>query len=79
MIIILFSISCWVFIGELIIILFIGENDTMLAVALGNVAHLVYMMANFLQLPLRYPILVMGSRSSVVDVVTDKLTDKERQ
>lgn len=56
-----------------------GENDTMLSVGLGNVAHLVYMMAKFLELPLRYPILVMGSRSAVIDVVTDKLTDKERE
>lgn len=51
----------------------------MLSVALGNVAHLVYMIANFLELPLRYPVLVKGSRSSVIDVVTDKLADKERE
>ena len=51
----------------------------MLAVAVGYVAHLVYMMAKFTELPLRYPICPMGSRSSVQDLVTDKLTDKERE
>ncbi|XP_047130460.1 UV radiation resistance-associated protein isoform X3 [Hydra vulgaris] len=58
---------------------FNGEDETMLAVAVGYVAHLVYMMAKFTELPLRYPICPMGSRSSVQDLVTDKLTDKERE
>jgi len=58
---------------------FVGEDESMLAVAVGSVSHLVYMMAKFLELPLRYPINPMGSRSSVVDYVTDKLTDKERE
>ena len=56
-----------------------GKDETMLAVAIGNVAHLVYMMAKFMELPLRYPIRSMGSKSSVADLVTDKLTDKERE
>jgi len=51
----------------------------MLSVSLGYVAQLVHMMAKFLELPLRYPIRVMGSRSSVFDIVTDKLTDRERE
>lgn len=58
---------------------FVGEDDTMLSVSLGYAAQLVYMMAKFLELPLRYPICPMGSRSSVFDVVTDKLTDRERE
>ena len=56
-----------------------GEDESMLAVAVGNVCHLVYMMAKFLELPLRYPLYPMGSRSTVVDYVTDKLRDKERE
>ena len=51
----------------------------MLSVSLGYVAQLVYMMAKFLELPLRYPIKAMGSRSSVFDPVTDKLTDRQRE
>ena len=51
----------------------------MLAVAIGYVAHLVYMMAKFMELPLRYPIRPMGSRSTIVDLVSDKVTDKERE
>lgn len=58
---------------------FIGEDDEMLSVALGNVCHLVHMIAKFLELPLRYPIRGLGSRSSVVDFVTDKLTEKQRE
>ncbi|XP_065644380.1 UV radiation resistance-associated protein isoform X5 [Hydra vulgaris] len=58
---------------------FNGEDETMLAVAVGYVAHLVYMMAKFTELPLRYSICPMGSRSSVQDLLTDKLTDKERE
>ena len=59
--------------------MYLGEDETMLAVAVGNVGHLVYMMAKFSELPLRYPIRPMGSRSSVMDLVTDKLTDKQRE
>lgn len=58
---------------------FTGEDDEMLSVALGNVCHLVHMIAKFSELPLRYPIRGLGSRSSVVDFVTDKLTEKQRE
>ena len=51
----------------------------MLSVSLGYVAQLVQMMAKFLELPLRYPVNPMGSRSSMFDLVTDKLSDKERE
>ena len=51
----------------------------MLSVSLGYVAQLAHMMAKFLELPLRYPINPMGSRSSLFDLVTDKLSDKERE
>ncbi len=51
----------------------------MLSVALGNTTHLVAMMAKLIELPLRYPLRPMGSRSSVLDLVKDRLTDKERE
>jgi hypothetical protein len=51
----------------------------MISVALGFVAHLVQMMAYFLNIPTRYPIRHFGSRSKVVDHITDKIPDKERE
>ena len=51
----------------------------MLSVALGNTSHLVTMMAKLMELPLRYPIRPMGSRSSILDLVKDRLTERERE
>lgn len=56
-----------------------SSNDTQVAVALGFVAHTTHMIANFLNVPTRYPILHYGSRSRVIDHVTNSLPDKERQ
>ncbi|XP_065056759.1 UV radiation resistance-associated protein-like [Rhopilema esculentum] len=56
-----------------------GEADEMLSVALGNTCHLVTMMAKFMELPLRYPMRPMGSRSAILDLVKDKLVDRERE
>lgn len=36
----------------------------------GHVAHLVLMISKYLQLPLRYPIRMLGSRSSIVDDIS---------
>ncbi|XP_076875570.1 UV radiation resistance-associated gene protein [Brachyhypopomus gauderio] len=58
---------------------FQAKDDGSVAVALGYTAHLVLMISCFLQIPLRYPIIQRGSRSSVKDTITDKLTDKERE
>ncbi|KAL2094358.1 hypothetical protein ACEWY4_009077 [Coilia grayii] len=46
---------------------------------LGYTAHLVLMVSCFLQIPLRYPLIHKGSRSSIRDTITDKLTEKERE
>ncbi|KAI5614333.1 UV radiation resistance-associatedprotein isoform X1 [Silurus asotus] len=55
------------------------KDDGSVAVALGYTAHLVLMISCFLQIPLRYPIVHRGSRSSVRDTITDKLSEKERE
>ncbi|XP_015594741.1 UV radiation resistance-associated gene protein isoform X2 [Cephus cinctus] len=56
-----------------------SSNDTQVAVALGSVAHVTLMIANFLNVPTRYPIIHSGSRSKIIDHITDSLPDKDRQ
>ncbi|XP_012530702.2 UV radiation resistance-associated protein isoform X2 [Monomorium pharaonis] len=55
------------------------SNDTQVAVALGFVAHTTQMIANFLNIPTRYPIIHYGSRSKVIDHITESLPDNDRQ
>lgn len=55
------------------------SNDTEVAVALGFVAHSTQMIANFLNIPIRYPIIHYGSRSKIIDHITENLPDNERQ
>ncbi|OXU25616.1 hypothetical protein TSAR_010175 [Trichomalopsis sarcophagae] len=54
-------------------------NDTQVAVALGFVAHTTQMIANFLNVPTRYPIIHYGSRSKIVDHISENLPDSDRQ
>ncbi|XP_058804895.1 uncharacterized protein LOC131672011 [Phymastichus coffea] len=56
-----------------------STNDTQVAVALGFVAHTTQMIANFLNVPTRYPIVHYGSRSKIVDHITQNLSDSDRQ
>ncbi|KAG7483627.1 hypothetical protein MATL_G00040390 [Megalops atlanticus] len=58
---------------------FQAKDDGTVAVALGYTAHLVLMISCFLQIPLRYPVIHKGSRSSIKDTITDKLNEKERE
>lgn len=58
---------------------FAGYNEVQISVALGFVAHLVEMIAYFLHIPPRYPILHAGSRSKVIDHIAEKIPDKERE
>ncbi|XP_041864636.1 UV radiation resistance-associated gene protein [Melanotaenia boesemani] len=58
---------------------FQAKDDGSVAVALGYTAHLVLMISSFLQIPLRYPVIHKGSRSSIRDTITDRLTEKERE
>lgn len=47
-----------------------GQNDELIATALGFTAHLVSMLAYYLEIPLRYPTIPMGSRAMIRDVVS---------
>lgn len=47
-----------------------GQNDELIATALGFTAHLVSMLAFYLEIPLRYPTVPMGSRAKITDVVS---------
>ncbi|XP_048388958.1 UV radiation resistance-associated gene protein isoform X2 [Stegostoma tigrinum] len=58
---------------------FQAKDEGSIAVALGYTAHLVLMISCFLQVPLRYPIVQKGSRSTIRDNITDKLSEKERE
>ncbi|KAI9208001.1 uncharacterized protein BJ171DRAFT_492332 [Polychytrium aggregatum] len=50
-----------------------GANEMQIATALGYAAHLVMMIAFYLELPLRYSIKPMSSRSTIVDPVSSSL------
>ncbi|XP_049775657.1 UV radiation resistance-associated gene protein [Schistocerca cancellata] len=58
---------------------FTGHEENTISVALGYVAHVVQMISVFLQVPLRYPIIHFGSRSKIVDHISDKIPDKDRE
>ncbi|KAK9511035.1 hypothetical protein O3M35_005684 [Rhynocoris fuscipes] len=58
---------------------FNGKDELMISVALGFVAHLVQMMAYFLNVPTRYPICHFGSRSKIIDHIIDTIPDKDRE
>lgn len=46
-----------------------ASDDDQVSTALGHVAHLVCMLAKYLEVPLRYRVVYMGSRSSIADDV----------
>lgn len=55
-------------------------SDTGLSVALGYVSHVLLMCASFLQVPLRYPIVHLGSRSYIIDHISSALVnEKDRE
>ncbi|XP_066598188.1 UV radiation resistance-associated gene protein isoform X2 [Prorops nasuta] len=56
-----------------------SSNDTQIAVALGYVAHTTQMIATFLNVPTRYPIIHYGSRSKIVDHLVENISDSDRQ
>jgi len=56
-----------------------GYDETTLAIGLGFTCHLVAMISNYLDIPLRYPMLHRGSRSLIYDHIMDKLTESERE
>lgn len=58
---------------------FQAMDDETLSVALGYTCHLVCMIAQFLDLPLRYSMQSRGSRSTIMDFAIEKVAEKERQ
>lgn len=54
-------------------------TDPSISVALGYVAHVLIMCASFLQVPLRYSIVYMGSRSHIIDHIAPALADRDRE
>ncbi|XP_075876016.1 UV radiation resistance-associated gene protein [Nelusetta ayraudi] len=58
---------------------FQAKDDGSVAVALGYTSHLVLMVSCLLQVPLRYPVMHKGSRSSIKDTITDRLSERERE
>ncbi|CAH1782040.1 unnamed protein product, partial [Owenia fusiformis] len=57
---------------------FAGQDEMMVSVALGYSAHMVQMIAEFIDTPLRYAIEHRVSRSRIRDHIIDKLLDKDR-
>jgi len=57
----------------------VGYDETTLAIGLGFTCHLVAMISNYLDIPLRYPMMHRGSRSLIYDHIMDKLSDSERE
>lgn len=49
---------------------FEGRQDEEIATALGWTAHLVYLLAGYLGVPLRYPVQPVGGRSLIKDPVS---------
>ena len=56
-----------------------ATDEETLSVALGYTCHLVSMIAQFLDLPLRYPMNSRGSRSTLMDFAIEKVGEKDRQ
>lgn len=54
-------------------------SDVTLSVGLGYVAHVLYILAQFLNVPLRYPINPYGSQATITDTTSLQLRDSERE
>lgn len=55
-----------------------GYDEEQISTALGYVAHLTFMMSKYLEVPFRFPILPMCSRSHIKDEISTSAPDKER-
>lgn len=58
---------------------FQGQDETMIAVSLGYTCHLTMMISHVLDIPLRFPMELRGSRSLIKDHIHTKLADKDRE
>ena len=59
-------------------ILYPGVDDTSIAVGLGYTVHAVLMMSQILDFPVRYPMMHLSSRSTIMDHIHPKLDDKDK-
>jgi len=55
---------------------FTGCDEEQIATALGVVVHAVSMISKYLELPLRYPMLPMCSRSVIRDEISQQVSPK---
>jgi len=55
---------------------FAGCDEEQIAVALGFVTHVVFMLSKYLEIPLRYPVLPMCSRSVIRDNISQQISPK---
>lgn len=60
-------------------ILISDSSDPGVSVALGYVTHILIMCSTFLQVPLRYSLTHVGSRSYVTDNISPLLPDRDRE
>jgi len=51
---------------------FSGSDEEQIAIGLGHVCHLVFMLAKYLDVPLRYEVTPKCSRSFITDKITSK-------
>jgi len=51
---------------------FTGCDEELISVALGHVCHLMFMLAKYLDVPLRYQMIPRCSRSAITDDITNK-------
>lgn len=56
-----------------------SSTDVTLSVGLGYVAHILYILAQFLHVPLRYPVKPYGSQATITDTTSLQLRENERQ
>lgn len=57
---------------------FTGCDDDKVATALGFTSHLIHMLAYYLEVPLRFPVKPMSSRSTINDPITASLGDSRQ-
>ncbi|GES94096.1 UV radiation resistance protein [Rhizophagus clarus] len=57
---------------------FIGCDDDQVATALGFACHLINMLAYYLGVPLRFPMIPMSSKSTICDPITASLGDSRQ-
>ena len=57
---------------------FTGCDEEQIATALGMVCHMLFIVAKFLNLPLRYPMIPMCSRSIIRDDISQQVSPKYR-